>query len=123
MSAFLNTGALVEDLTTVVTSGSVLQLLRSSATVQNLTGGTAQIIKLPDATSLPNGVHHIILNNTSAHAQVYDFQNNFLFQLDSTLGYNLRLIHGGTPQGVWSKEIIPSPLILSQNLKLIGGGT
>lgn len=123
MSAFLNTGALVEDLTTVVTSGSVLNLLRTSATVQNLTGSTSQVIKLPDATLIPKGVHHIILNNSSQHAQVYDFQNNFLFQLDSTLGYNLRLILGGTPQGVWSKEVIPNPLALSQNLKLIGGGT
>ena len=123
MSAFLNTGALVEDLTTIVTSGSVLQLLRSSETVQNLTGSTAQNIKLPDATYLPKGVHYILLNNSSRHAQVYDFQNNLLFQLDSTLGYNLRLILGGTLQGVWSVEVIPNPLALSQSLKLIGGGT
>jgi len=66
MAKILDGGALVEKIVSTVTSGTPITLTVSSATIQHLTGSTAQTIVLPDATTMKKGVRYVFKNRSSA---------------------------------------------------------
>lgn len=113
LSAFFLTGAAFQfggirhDLTSNLTSVSPVILNNSSLQVQRFTGSTAQVIKLPDATTLRNGMWYTFINESSAALTISDTSSTPITTISaasqtSPLSKTMYLTSSSTTGGPWS---------------------
>lgn len=86
---------------TTATSVTTVSLLANSAYVQIFTGSVAQILKLPNATTLFAPTGFKIINNSTATMTIQDNSGTVLFSLVPKLVANLLVTNTGTTSGVW----------------------
>ena len=73
MATFLTTGALVEEVTSIVASASTIHLISLSPALTRVTGTTAgMVIELPDARTLVGGVKYVIMNEAAVPVTIQD---------------------------------------------------
>lgn len=97
------TKRIVKDFTTQATSASTLTMTGTSASVQIFTGTVAaQLVNLPDATTIPIGIEYTLYNNSTKDVVVRDGSGATLETLFSGTGYLVaRLVTAGTVAGSW----------------------
>lgn len=122
MSTFLTTGALKEDVVTITaSSSSPLSLTKLSPSIIKVDGTDTQLITLPDATTLAEGVHYNIFNTSTGAVTVKDSTATTIAIAESGLSVNIYLINKATASGIWAHSSI-IPVFADKNIKLIGGG-
>jgi predicted RecA/RadA family phage recombinase len=109
--------AFFDGFTSVAASGTLITLTVSSTPSYLITGSGGQTIKLPDATTLPNGAIYIFNNNQSSGAINVNNNSNTLVKSVPSGGYlNLELIDNSTAAGSWDAHFqAPSNVSWSTN--------
>ena len=91
--------------TTTATSGTTYTLTSTSTPAQYFTGSTAQVVKLPDATSLTLGQEYILTNNSSANLTVNTSTSaSVLTQIPGTTVSYTVVSTGGNTAASWNYE-------------------
>jgi hypothetical protein len=91
--------------TSVAASGTQITLTAASTPVYLITGSGGQIIKLPDATTLPNGVIFSFNNNQSIGAITVNNNSNTLVVSVPSGGYTtVVLLSNATAAGSWDRH-------------------
>ena len=122
MSTFLTTGHLKEDIREVTASSlSPLVLDSLSPSLTHIIGTDSQLVTLPDAQTLENGIHFVITNDSDDQVTVKDFDLTTLITLDKGFSVTFYLADKSTSAGEWM-ELANSSLFNDKNLKLISGG-
>lgn len=102
MSTFLTTGALVEEVTSIVAQASTLHLSSISPTLIRVTGSTAgMIIELPDARTLAAGVKYVIMNEATVSVTLRDASSATSVIIAPESATTAYLIHALTLAGDW----------------------
>ena len=111
------TNNLFEGFTSVAASGTQIVLTVASTPYYLITGSGGQTIKLPDATTLPNGTAYIFNNNQSSGAITVNNNSNTLIVSIPSGGYcNLELIDNSIAAGSWDRHFqAPSNVSWSTN--------
>ena len=109
--------AYFDGFTSVAASGTLITLTVSSTPSYLITGSGGQTIKLPDATTLPNGAIYVFNNNQSSGAINVNNNSNTLVKSVPSGGYlNLELIDNSTVAGSWDAHFqAPSNVSWSTN--------
>ena len=109
--------AFFDGFTSVAASGTLITLTVSSTPSYLITGSGGQTIKLPDATTLPNGAIYVFNNNQSSGAISVNNNSNTLVKSVPSGGYlNLELIDNSTAAGSWDAHFqAPSNVSWSTN--------
>jgi hypothetical protein len=91
--------------TSVAASGTLITLTVASTPVYVITGSGGQIIKLPDATTLPLGMIFSFNNNQSSGAITVNNHSSTLVVSVPSGGYTMVvLIANGTAAGTWDRH-------------------
>jgi hypothetical protein len=103
--------------TSVAASGTLITLTVASTPVYLVTGSGGQIIKLPDATTLPLGTIFSFNNNQSSGAITVNNNSNTLVVSIPSGGYvTVALLANGTAAGSWDRhDQTPSNVSWSTN--------
>jgi hypothetical protein len=103
--------------TSVTASASLITLIASSTPDYVVTGSGGQTIKLPDATTLPNGYIFTFDNNQSSGAITVNNNSNTLVVSVPSGGYvYLRLLSNAIAAGSWDRhDLSPSNVSWSTN--------
>ena len=113
----LFTNNVFEGFSSVAASGVQIVLTVASTPNYLITGSGGQTIKLPDATTLPNGSFYVFNNNQSSGAITVNNNSNTLVVSIPSGGYcNLELIDNSTAAGSWDRHFqAPSNVSWSTN--------
>lgn len=103
-STYIKGPALIEDSTSTATAGGTTSLTKDSQTNQIFTGATTQTVKLPNATTIPEGRRFYISNQSSGAVNVTDNGDNGLRNIKAGDSAAFRLIDNATSDGVWDVE-------------------
>ena len=97
------------------TLNGTLQLTVDDNTVIYITGSaTGYTIKMPDATTIPQGHKYEIMNTGTAPMTISDFAGTALFTLGQNSTAFLYLLNGSTQAGLWNAwQIVTDPGIAS----------
>lgn len=106
--AFFKFGSLVQRILSTATSGTTITLIKSSQTSQQLTGSTAQLVILPDATTLSVGWKTVISNRSTAMATVQDGSSTFLAFIAPGTERVFKTSSISAQAGVWDVSTGPS---------------
>lgn len=87
--------------TSTTTSGGTLTLTSSSRQYQILTGSSNHTVKLPDATTLGNGINFVVQNQSSGSITVQDNGLNTIATVSAGFSAELNLTANGTANGTW----------------------
>ena len=103
--------------TSIGASGTQITLTASSTPVYLITGSGGQVIKLPDATTLPLGTIFSFNNNQSSGAITINNNSNTLVVSVPSGGYTTAVLSAnGTAAGVWDRhDQTPSNVSWSTN--------
>ncbi len=93
--------AVLEGITATATSGSITTLTASSTTNQRFTGGSAETVKLPDATTLTVGRRFRILNRSTEDVIVSYNDNTGFATIEAGNQADLMVTSIGTSNGTW----------------------
>jgi len=98
-------------------SGTQLVLTVASAPIYIVTGSGGQTIKLPDATTLPNGANYVFNNNQSSGSVLVNNNSNTLVVSIPSGGYcTLELTDNSIAAGSWDRHFeAPSNVNWSTN--------
>jgi hypothetical protein len=101
----------------IAASGTQLVLTIASAPTYIVTGSGGQTIKLPDATTLPNGANYVFNNNQSSGAILVNNNSNTLVVSIPSGGYcTLELTDNSIAAGSWDRHFeAPSNVNWSTN--------
>jgi hypothetical protein len=113
----LFTNNVFEGFSSVAASGVQIVLTVASTPNYLITGSGGQTIKLPDATTLPNGSVYVFNNNQSSGAITVNNNSNTLVVSIPSGGYcNLELIDNSIAAGSWDRHFqAPSNVSWSTN--------
>ena len=113
----ITTNCLFEGFTTQAASGTTIVLIASSVQNWQITGSGGQIIKLPDATTLPNGATFTFNNNQSSGAITVQNNSSTTIATINSGGYvTVVLLSNSTAAGSWDKhDSTPSNVSWSTN--------
>jgi len=116
--------ALSVDLTSTVTSAGTQTLVASSTSQQVYTGSTAaQVVQLPDATTLTNGHTYFLWNESTVDISIESATPAALFTLGASYRGRVTLQDNGTAAGVWIWEIATEAADLKIKSGTISAGT
>lgn len=101
MSSFNENGALVEAVTRTVTSGTPLVLTHKSAPIQEFSGATAQIVRLPNATLLSVGQRFFFANRSSALLTIQYQDTSTLTTIKTLNQSDVFVLDVSTANGIW----------------------
>jgi hypothetical protein len=106
-----------EGYVTQAASGTTIVLLASSAQNYQITGSGGQIIRLPDATTLPNGATFTFNNNQTSGAITVQNNSSTTIATIQSGGYvTVVLLNNSTAAGVWDRhDSTPSNVSWSTN--------
>ena len=113
----ITTNCLFEGYTTQAASGTTITLVASSAQNYQITGSGGQVIKLPDATTLPNGATFTFNNNQSSGAITVQNNSATTVATIQSGGYvMIVLLSNSTAAGSWDRhDSTPSNVSWSTN--------
>jgi hypothetical protein len=113
----ISANAFFNNFATIVASGTQVVLTAASAPFSLVTGSGGQTIKLPDATTLPNGAIFIFNNNQSSGAILVNNNSNTLVVSIPSGGYvEVILNSNAIPAGTWDRhDLSPSNVSWSTN--------
>jgi hypothetical protein len=113
----ITTNCLFEGYSTVAASGTTITLTASSAQNYQITGSGGQTIKLPDATTLPNGALFTFNNNQSSGAITVQNNSSTTVATINSGGYvTVVLLSNSTAAGSWDRhDSTPSNVSWSTN--------
>jgi hypothetical protein len=113
----ITTNCLFEGYATVAASGTTITLVASSAQNYQITGSGGQIIKLPDATTLPNGATFTFNNNQSSGAITVQNNSATTVATIQSGGYvTIVLLSNSIAAGSWDRhDSTPSNVSWSTN--------
>jgi hypothetical protein len=116
-NANITTNCLFEGFTTQVASGTTIVLVASSVQNWQITGLGGQIIRLPDATTLPNGATFTFNNNQSSGAITVQNNSSTTVATINSGGYvTVVLLSNSIAAGSWDKhDSTPSNVSWSTN--------
>ena len=124
MSTFLTTGSLKEDIVEIAASSlSPLALTSVSPSIIHVIGTDTQLITLPNALTLENGIHYYVINNSSGSVTVKNHSAVTLVTIATGFAVEFYLSNNTTISGSWVQVDIDPSVFNDKNLKLIGGGT
>lgn len=102
------TRQLATDVTNTVVSAATLTLATTAAYLQSFSGTVAgQIVRLPDATSLPVGYQQELVNNSTVDIIVQDNTGVCLLTLLSGVALELYISVNGSAAGTWGFTVSP----------------
>ncbi len=104
MGAAFQYGGLKLDITTQLTSVSPVVLNSASTQIQRFTGSTAQVVKLPNATTLRSGYFYTIYNNSTANLTVSTFSSTAITTVPIGQWNTFVLTSNATTGGPWTSE-------------------
>lgn len=116
-----NTTSANEGVTTTVTAAGTTILTSSSTSFQQFTGTSTQTVKLPDATTMANGMYFLISNRSTQILTVTLNDNSTLTTVAPTSQKMIRLISNATSNGTWDTN--PSFLVEQQTIDTTTSGT
>ena len=113
----ITTNCLFEGYTTQAASGTTITLTASSVQNYQITGSGGQIIKLPDATTLPNGALFTFNNNQSSGAITVQNNSSTTVATINSGGYvTVVLLSNSSAAGSWDRhDSTPSNVSWSTN--------
>jgi hypothetical protein len=113
----ITANAYINNLNSVVASGTQVVLTAASAPVHVVSGSGGQIFKLPDATTLTNGTIFSFNNNQSSGAISVNNNSNTLVANIASGGYStIVLLNNSIAAGSWERhEQAPSNVTWSTN--------
>jgi len=113
----ITTNCLFEGYATQAASGTTITLIASSAQNYQITGSGGQVIKLPDATTLPNGATFTFNNNQSSGAITVQNNSATTIATIQSGGYvTIVLLSNSTAAGSWDRhDSTPSNVSWSTN--------
>jgi hypothetical protein len=113
----ITTNCLFEGYSTQAASGTTIVLTASSVQNFSITGSGGQIIKLPDATTLPNGALFTFNNNQSSGAITVQNNSSTTVATINSGGYvTVVLLDNSTAAGSWDRhDSTPSNVSWSTN--------
>jgi len=113
----ITTNCLFEGYVTQAASGTTIVLLASSAQNYQITGSGGQIIRLPDATTLPNGATFTFNNNQTSGAITVQNNSSTTVATIQSGGYvTIVLLSNSTAAGSWDRhDSTPSNVSWSTN--------
>lgn len=100
---------------TIVTSGGTTTLTFNSANIQRFTGSSTQILVLPNATTLDNGIQYHILNESTSAITINRNDASLLYTLPAQSNTIVTLAANGTAAGTWNYMPVSTP-----NLPYVG---
>jgi len=101
----ITTNAIIDGFSNTVASGTPIVLTVSSVNSYNVTGSGGQTIKLPDATTLDNGVIYLFNNNQSSGAITVNNNSNTLIVSVPSGGFvTLTLLSNSISAGSWDRH-------------------
>ena len=116
-NANITTNCLFEGFTTQAASGTTIVLVASSVQNWQITGSGGQIIRLPDATTLPNGATFTFNNNQSSGAITVQNNSSTTVATINSGGYvTVVLLSNSIAAGSWDRhDSTPSNVSWSTN--------
>jgi hypothetical protein len=113
----ITTNCLFEGYVTQAASGTTITLIASSAQNYQITGSGGQVIKLPDATTLPNGATFTFNNNQSSGAITVQNNSSTTIATINSGGYvTIVLLSNSIAAGSWDRhDSTPSNVSWSTN--------
>jgi hypothetical protein len=113
----ITANAFFNSFNSITASGTTVTLTVTSAPVQYVSGSGGQTIKLPDATTLPNGTIFSFNNNQSSGAITVNNNSNTLIVSVPSGGYTtVVLLSNATAAGTWDRhDQTPSNVSWSTN--------
>jgi hypothetical protein len=113
----IKTNNIFQGFTSVAASGTQIVLTIDSTPFYVVTGSGGQTIKLPDATTLPNGINFYFNNNQSSGAiTVNNNSNTLVASVPSGGDTVITLLSNATAAGSWERhELAPSNVSWSTN--------
>ena len=113
----ITTNCLFEGYVTQAASGTTITLIASSAQNYQITGSGGQVIKLPNATTLPNGATFTFNNNQSSGAITVQNNSSTTVATINSGGYvTIVLLDNSTAAGSWDRhDSTPSNVSWSTN--------
>ena len=113
----LTANAVFDGFTSSAASGTQIVLTITSTPNYTITGSGGQVIKLPDATTLPNGAVYYFNNNQSSGAISVNNNSNTLVASIPSGGFTaVTLLSNATAAGTWERhEQAPSNVSWSTN--------
>jgi len=113
----ITTNCLFEGYTTQAASGTTITLTASSVQNWQITGSGGQIIKLPNATTLPNGALFTFNNNQSSGAiTVQNYSSTTVATINSGGYVTVVLLSNSSAAGSWDRhDSTPSNVSWSTN--------
>jgi hypothetical protein len=113
----ITTNCLFEGFTTQAASGTTIVLTASSVQNWQITGSGGQVIRLPDATTIPNGATFTFNNNQSSGAITVQNNSSTTVATINSGGYvTVVLLNNTTAAGSWDKhDSTPSNVSWSTN--------
>jgi hypothetical protein len=113
----ITTNCLFEGYVTQAASGTTITLTASSAQNYQITGSGGQVIKLPNATTLPNGATFTFNNNQSSGAITVQNNSSTTIATIQSGGYvTIVLLDNSTAAGSWDRhDSTPSNVSWSTN--------
>jgi len=101
----ITTNGLFEGYVTQAASGTTIVLTASTAQNYQITGSGGQIIKLPNATTLPNGATFTFNNNQSSGAITVQNNSSTTIATINSGGYvTVVLLNNSTAAGTWDRH-------------------
>lgn len=97
--SFFKNGALVDQLSSTATSGGTLTLTNTSRKYQVLTGTSNHTVKLPNATTMKNGMVFTIINRSTGTITVNYDDNSLAATLAAGISKDFVLFDNGTSNG------------------------
>jgi len=113
----ITANAFFNNLASITASGTPVVLTVASAPSYLVTGSGGQTIKLPDATTLQNGVTYRLNNNQSSGAiSVNNNSNTLVASIPSGGFVDVSLLDNSIPAGSWERHVLaPSNVSWSTN--------
>lgn len=103
----ITTNSIIEGFSATTASATQVVLSVSSAPIQVVNGSGGQTIKLPDATTLENGVVYIFSNNQSSGTanviNVNNSSNTLVTSIPAGNSATVRLLSNAAATGVWGQ--------------------
>ena len=102
---FVKGPALIETPTITSTAGGTTTLTKDSQTVQVFTGTSAQVVKLPDATTIPKGRYFDVYNQSSVSITIEDNGANLIQTVKPNSKVKVVLVDNVSSDGPWTARL------------------
>lgn len=105
---YFKNGSIVERVLSTATSGGTLTLLNNSETYQVFTGTLGHTLKLPNATTMSNGMRFEVINSSTGVITIQDNGSNIITTIDAGASKIFRLADNSSSNGTYDITVVAS---------------